>query len=59
MSQTQLSDTDPDFVPAGKFGYCCMDPSCKMYVHTYVRCKTCGRPCPGCVKDRPEKRRRF
>ena len=59
MSQKQLEDTEPDFVPAGKFGYCCAQPGCRMYVFKYVLCPMCKRTCLGCTHDRPEERRRF
>jgi hypothetical protein len=59
MAQKQLSGTDPDFVPVGKFGYCCKDPSCKYLVHNYRTCKMCHCVCLGCLHDHPEKRRRF
>lgn len=59
MAQTQLSDTDPDFVPIGKTGYCCLDPSCNYLAHKYIKCDMCGHSCLGCARDRPEKRRRF
>ena len=56
---TNLSDFDRDPMFKGVLGFCCKDPSCKILVHTFKQCRVCGRPCPGCVKDRPEKRRRF
>jgi hypothetical protein len=59
MAQKQLEDTGLGFLPLNKRGYCCTDASCIYFVHTYQRCKVCGRPCPGCTHDNPEKRRRF